>query len=62
VRESDGSIREFFPAMTLGEDTLAAVLAVVEHGPRVHELLWGWHLRQHRDDGWAWLTERLAGR
>jgi len=56
----DGSVREWFPAMVVGPETLVAVLAVIEHGPRVHELLWGWHLEHRHVDGWVWLCDRLA--
>jgi len=59
-REGDGIVREFFTAEELPADARVAVLGTVEHGPRVHELLWGWHLRHRRADGWDWLVDRLA--
>ncbi len=59
VHTPDGATREFFPAMILDPDTLVAVLAVVEYGPRVHHLLWAWHIEHRRAGGWAWLEDRL---
>jgi hypothetical protein len=56
-----GVVREF-PAMVAPEGARVAVLAVIKQGPRVHELLWGWHRRHRDDDGWAWLLERLDAR
>jgi hypothetical protein len=44
----------------VANDTRVAVLAVVEHGARVHALLWGWHRRHRRPEGWQWLLERLV--
>lgn len=60
VVHTDGATHEWFPAMVIGASTVVAVLAHVEHGPRVHELLWGWHTEHRHDDGWNWLTDRLA--
>jgi hypothetical protein len=55
-----GMVREFFKSELLPAGSRVALLAHIEHGPRVHELLWGWH-REHRSaDGWSWLVERLA--
>jgi hypothetical protein len=59
VRAADGAVREYFPAMVVDEGTRLAILRVVEHGPRVHELLWGWHLEHRKAGGWSWLTARL---
>ena len=57
---ADGVTREHVPEMVVPVDTQMAVLAVIPHGPKVHEVLWGWH-REHRDPGgWAWLEGRLA--
>jgi hypothetical protein len=55
---ADGAVRQF-PEMVVSERTRVAVLAVVRHGPRVHELLWGWHRKHRRAEGWSWLEERL---
>jgi hypothetical protein len=55
-----GGVRELFEAQVVPPGTLVAVLGRVEHGPAVHQRLWGWH-RHHRDEhGWSWLSERLA--
>lgn len=56
---SPGLVREFFPAETVPVGTAVAVLAVIEHGWTAHEVLWGWHMRQHDPDGWQWLVHRL---
>ncbi len=59
-RDADGSVRERYRAEVMPAGSRVAVLAHVAHGPRVHELLWGWH-RQHRHaEGWDWLVERLG--
>ena len=60
IVHTDGAIHQWFPAMVVDPATRVAVLAVIEHGPRVHEVLWGWHLEHRRDDGWSWLMDRLA--
>lgn len=61
TRDPSGEVRELFRSEVLPEGSRVALLAHVRHGPRAHELLWGWH-RAHRDaDGWDWLVERLAG-
>jgi hypothetical protein len=58
-RSATGAVRETVLGSVVSADTRVAVLAVIEHGPKVHEILWGWH-RQHRHpDGWAWLQGRL---
>jgi hypothetical protein len=59
VRSPDGATREFFPAMVVDAATLVAIIALIEHGPRVHQLLWGWHLEHRHADGWDWLQEKL---
>lgn len=55
-----GMTSESFKAELLPPGSRVALLAHVEHGPAVHELLWGWHGEQHNETGWAWLVERLA--
>jgi hypothetical protein len=58
-RTAAGAVREF-PEMVVAEGTRVAVLAVVEHGPRVHTLLWDWHRRHRQPQGWTWLEDRVA--
>jgi hypothetical protein len=54
-----GAVRVYFAEEQVPTDTRVAVLGELRHGPRVHEVLWGWH-EHHRDpDGWQWLTDRL---
>jgi hypothetical protein len=55
-----GGVRETVVGGVVGEGTRVAVLAVIEHGPRVHEILWGWHRKHRREDGWGWLIDRLG--
>lgn len=59
-RTATGAVREF-PEMVVAEGTRVAVLAVIEHGPRVHAVLWDWHRRHRQAEGWTWLEERVAG-
>ncbi|MBL7488007.1 hypothetical protein I6A60_16390 [Frankia sp. AgB1.9] len=59
-RTAGGAVRAF-PEMVVPAATRVAVLADIEHGPRVHEVLWGWHRQHRRPEGWTWLGERLAG-
>lgn len=55
-----GVVRESFEEEQLPADARVVLIAKIAHGPRVHELLWGWH-EHHRDrDGWRWLLERLS--
>jgi hypothetical protein len=49
-----------FKSAVMPSGSRLAVLAHVKHGPKVHELLWGWHRQHRRTDGWNWLVERLA--
>ena len=58
--DEDGVTRERFPQETVPSDTLMAVVGVIESGPKVHALLWGWRRALRKDDGWAWLEEKLA--
>jgi hypothetical protein len=58
-RTAGGAVREF-PEMVVPAGTRVAVLAHIEHGPQVHEALWGWHRQHRRPAGWTWLDERLA--
>lgn len=58
-RTTDGAVRETVLGAVVSEQTRVAVMAVIDHGPRVHEVLWGWHHEHRRRDGWTWLTERL---
>jgi hypothetical protein len=54
-----GAVRMYFPEEQLPAESRVVVLARMGHGPRVHEVLWGWH-QHHRDaDGWQWLIDRL---
>lgn len=55
-----GMVRQYFKSELLPSGSRVALLAHIEHGPKVHELLWGWHREQGRDSGWDWLVERLA--
>ena len=50
----------YFNEETLPADSRVAILGRIEHGPRVHEVLWGWHEHHRHADGWAWLAERLV--
>jgi hypothetical protein len=60
-RRADGATREVFPQQTVPADTVMAVLAHITSGPKVHEVLWGWHRAHRKPDGWTWLEGRLAG-
>jgi hypothetical protein len=60
TNDGSGMVREYFKGELMPAGSRVALIAHVEHGPAVHELLWGWHREQHNDDGWAWLVERLA--
>jgi len=55
-----GMVREYFKSELLPSGSRVALLGHIEHGPKVHELLWGWHREHGRDSGWDWLVERLA--
>jgi hypothetical protein len=59
---SDGSgmVREYFKSELLPAGSRVALMAHVEHGPEVHELLWGWRGERDAEAGWPWLVERLA--
>jgi hypothetical protein len=59
-RGDPGGVRLLFASEVVPSGTRVAVLATVEHGPRVHELLWGWHRQHAQPDGWDWLAERLG--
>lgn len=59
-RSQPGAVRETVYGGVVESDTRVAILAVIEHGPQVHERLWGWHRWHRKDDGWGWLQERLA--
>jgi hypothetical protein len=56
-----GAVRVLFSSEVVAPTTPVALLGVVERGPRVHELLWGWHRRHRSADGWDWLVGRLEG-
>jgi hypothetical protein len=59
-RDSSGMIRDFVKSAVMPSGSRVAVLAHIAHGPKAHEVLWGWH-REHREEtGWAWLVERLV--
>lgn len=59
-RDAAGNTRELFKSAVMPAGSRVAVLAHVKHGPKVHELLWGWHREHDKATGWAWLVERLA--
>jgi len=59
-RDASGHVRELFKSEVMPPGSRVAVLAHVKHGPKVHELLWGWHREHRQPSGWAWLVERLA--
>ena len=59
-RSADGAVRETVLGEVLSAQARVAVLAIVHHGPKVHELLWGWHLHHRQPDGWTWLLGRLS--
>ena len=54
-----GAVRETVLGSVVSPSTRVAVLAVIEHGPHVHKVLWGWHREHRRAEGWNWLQERL---
>jgi hypothetical protein len=56
-----GMVRELFASEVVPAGSRVVVLAHVEHGLRVHEMLWGWHLHHRDRDGWDWLLEHLFG-
>jgi len=58
--DSAGRVRELFKSEVMPEGSRVALLAHVKHGPKVHELLWGWHREHRKPEGWAWLVEQLA--
>jgi hypothetical protein len=58
--DSAGRVRELFKSEVMPEGSRVALLAHVKHGPKVHELLWGWHREHRKPEAWAWLVERLA--
>jgi hypothetical protein len=60
TNDGSGMVREYFKGEVMPAGSRVALMAHLEHGPAVHELLWGWHREHRTDDGWAWLVERLA--
>jgi hypothetical protein len=52
-------VRELFASEVVPAGTPIAILGQFEHGLRVHELLWGWHMHHRDDDGWDWLVRQL---
>jgi hypothetical protein len=59
-RDKAGNVRELFKTEVMPPGTRVALLAHLKHGPKAHELLWGWHREHRRAEGWSWLVERLA--
>ena len=55
-----GGVRELFRSGGMPAGSRVALLAHVEHGPKMHELLWGWHREHDKATGWQWLVDRLA--
>lgn len=55
-----GAVRETVFGEVVGSDTRVAILAHIKHGPRAHEVLWGWHRKHRKSDGWEWLQGRIA--
>ena len=59
-RDPTGGVRELFKSEVMPVGSRVALLAHVKHGPKIHELLWGWHREHGKPTGWQWLVERLA--
>jgi hypothetical protein len=59
-RDAAGHVRELFKSEVMPSGSRVALLAHVRHGPKVHELLWGWHREHAKATGWPWLIDRLA--
>jgi hypothetical protein len=55
-----GAVRELFREEQLPAGARLVILGRIEHGPRAHEALWGWHEHYRHDDGWSWLVDRLV--
>ncbi|HEY5049528.1 MAG TPA: hypothetical protein VII50_01415 [Acidothermaceae bacterium] len=58
--DGSGMVREYFKGEVMPPGSRVALMAHIEHGPAVHELLWGWHHEHRTAEGWNWLVERLA--
>jgi hypothetical protein len=59
-RDSAGMIRDYVRSEVMPAGSRVAVLAHIAHGPKAHEVLWGWHREHGKESGWSWLVERLA--
>jgi hypothetical protein len=59
-KTSAGAVRETVFGEVVDSDTRVAVVAHIKHGPKAHEVLWGWHRKHRKADGWEWLQGRLA--
>jgi len=59
-RDVAGNVRELFKSEVMPEGSRVALLAHIRHGPKAHEVLWGWHREHRKADGWRWLVDRLA--
>jgi hypothetical protein len=59
-RTMTGAVRETVFGEVVDGDTRVAVLAHIKHGPQAHEVLWGWHRKHRKADGWDWLQGRIA--
>jgi hypothetical protein len=59
-RTASGAVRETVFGEVVDGDTRVAILTHIKHGPKAHEVLWGWHRKHRKSDGWDWLQGRLA--
>jgi hypothetical protein len=59
-RDSAGMIRDYVRSEVMPPGSRLAVLAHIAHGPKAHEILWGWHREHGKESGWSWLVERLV--
>jgi hypothetical protein len=55
-----GAVKETVLGEVVESDTRVAILSHIKQRTRAHELMWGWHRKHRKPDGWDWLQERLA--